>query len=165
MECGQGLTVPHDEATIRPALQEDLPALGALKLRASLAWGDHTAELLALPEARQVPAEHLPYAFVAADPGDGGRVLGFATLLPADGLDAEIEDLFVDPAAWRQGVGRRLLAEAERRARAHGFQALHVIANTRALPFYEAAGFQVIGTVETMFAPAPEMRKALEPRG
>jgi len=150
---------------VRLARPEERDALGQLKLRASLAWGDHTAELLALPEARQFPAEHLPYAFVVADAGDGGQLLGFATLLPTDGPDAEIEDLFVDPAAWRQGVGRRLVAEAERRARAQGFQGLHVIANTRALPFYEAAGFQVIGTVETLFAPAPEMRKALEPGG
>lgn len=147
-----------DQSIVRPAVLDDLGALGALKLRASLAWGDHVAELEALPEARHVPAEHLPFVLVAERTG---RVVGFVTLLPAESGDAEVEDLFVDPDVWGQGLGRRLLAEAERRARAQRFQALHVIANTRALAFYEAAGFQVIGTVQTLFAPAPEMRKAL----
>ncbi|WP_026868565.1 hypothetical protein [Inquilinus limosus] len=66
---------------IRAARPEDRDALGALKLRASLAWGEHVEELQALPEARQVPAEHLPSAVVAEL---DGRVVGFATVLPRD---------------------------------------------------------------------------------
>jgi len=42
-----------------------------------------------------------------------------------------------------------------------GARALHVVANKRALPFYEAVGFRVTGWVETLFEPAPAMRRDL----
>jgi GNAT superfamily N-acetyltransferase len=143
---------------IRPARPEDRDALGALKLRSSLAWGDHVEALRALPEAGQVPAEHLPSVFVAELDGE---IAGFATVLPRGDGEAELEDLFVDPDCWRRGIGARLVAEAERRATALGTRALHVIASERARAFYERCGFRVVGTAMTAFAPAPEMRKTL----
>lgn len=143
---------------IRPALPEDRDALGALKLRSSLAWGDHVEALRALPEARQVPAEHLPSVFVAEL--DGG-IAGFATVLPRGDGEAELEELFVDPDSWRRGIGARLVAEAERRAAALGVRALHVIAGERARGFYQRCGFRITGTAMTALAPALAMRKEL----
>ena len=143
---------------IRPARPQDRDALGALKLRASLAWGDHVEELKALPEARHVPAGHLPSAVVAEL---DGAIVGFATVLPRGAGEAELEDLFIDPASWRRGIGARLVAEAEQRAAALGARSLHVIAHERAQAFYERCGFRVVGMAVTAFAPAPEMRKDL----
>jgi ribosomal protein S18 acetylase RimI-like enzyme len=60
-------------------------------------------------------------------------------------------------------VGAALVAEAERRAAAAGARAIHVVANHRALGFYQACGFRVVGQVMTKLEPAPEMRKALGP--
>jgi GNAT superfamily N-acetyltransferase len=148
----------HGETIIRSATAHELDQLGALKLRASLAWGDLVAELQALPEARQVPSEHLPYVFVAEH---HGTILGFATVLPSDGEHAELEDLFVDPPAWRRGVGAALTKAAEVRVIELGRRVLRVVANNRALPFYEALGFQTVGVVETLFEPAPQMMKVL----
>lgn len=142
----------------RPAEPGDIDELGPLKLRASLAWGDHVEELLALPEARIFPQPHLPFAIVAEL---DGAIAGFATLLPPANGEAEVEDLFVDPPLWRRGVGRALMTALEARALSLGASSLHVIANNRALPFYRSAGFEIVGTVATRFAPAPEMRKAL----
>ena len=143
---------------IRPAA-DDIAALGALKFKASLAWGDHVAEITALPEARRFRADHLDFAFVAED---ADRIVGFAALLPAKGRRAELEDLFVDPALWRRGIGRLLIAEAERRARSRGARSIHVIANGRAQGFYSRCGFELIGEVATCFGPAPEMEKRLD---
>lgn len=143
---------------IRPARPQDRDALGALKLRASLAWGDNVEALQDLPEARQVPAEHLPAAIVAER---DGAIAGFATVLPRGDGEAELEDLFVDPAAWGQGIGRQLLAEAGTRAVALGARSLHVVAGGRARPFYERCGFRVTGPVTTDFEPASAMRKDL----
>ena len=143
---------------IRSASEEELGALGQLKLRSSLGWGDLREELEALPEAREVTAENLPFVFLADHQGEA---VGFATVLPSIGRDAELEDLFVDPDFWRRGVGDQLLREAERRALGLGFRGLHVVANRRAVPFYESKGFKVMGEVETLFEPAPEMRKDL----
>ncbi len=150
------------ELLVRPARAEDEAALGALKLRSSLAWGDHVEELRALPEARQVPLAHMPHVIVAEL---DGTIVGFATVLAGkDGGEAELEDLFVAPERWRTGVGSALLAEAERRARDGGARVLHVVAGERARPFYETSGFRFAGTVATAFEPAAELRKPLGDR-
>jgi predicted N-acetyltransferase YhbS len=143
---------------IRPATAADLAELGALKLRASLALGEHVAELEALPEARTVPAEHLPFVFVAED--DGG-ILGFATVLEGSDDTAVLEDMFVEPNHWRRGIGRLLIGEAVGRTRALGAEVLRVVANSRG--FYDACGFEAVGEVQTTFAPAPVMDLKLPP--
>ncbi|MFN4176553.1 GNAT family N-acetyltransferase [Phenylobacterium sp.] len=121
--------------------------------------GDHVRELTDNPDAIELPGEHVPHAFVAEDAS--GRVLGFAVVLPREDGDAELDGLFVEPDAWRRGIGARLVDEAARRARDAGARSLHVVANERALAFYAACGFEVTGQVMTRFAPAPTMRKTL----
>lgn len=144
---------------IRAARDDDRHDLGALKLRSSLAWGDHVEELQALPEAKEVPALHMPHVIVAEF---AGEVVGFATVLPGkDAVQAELEDLFVAPELWRRGIGRLLLAEAERRAIALGARSLHVVAGERARPFYETAGYRFARTIATDLAPAVELQKQL----
>ena len=144
---------------IRRARVEDRDALGALKLRSSLAWGDHVEELQAMPEASEVPAAHLSHVVVAEL---GGETIGFVTVLAGkNAARTELEDLFVAPEAWRKGIGSLLVAEAERRAKALGAQTLDVVAGQRARPFYEASGFRFAGTVQTDIAPAVRLRKDL----
>ncbi len=102
---------------------------------------------------------HLPHVIVAEFVGE---VVGFATVLPGKGaIQAGLEDLFVAPELWRRGIGRSLLAEAERRAAALGARSLHVVAGERARPFYEAAGYRFAGTIATDLAPAVELQKDL----
>ncbi len=145
---------------IRSARAQDKAELEALKLRASLAWGDHVEELKALPDARHIPDAHFPSVFVAElETG----IAGFATVLARSDGDAELEDLFVDPGLWRQGVGSRLVAEAGERAIRLGAGSLHVVAGERARAFYEICGFHVVGRVMTLFEPAFAMRKDLPP--
>lgn len=142
---------------IRAAREEDRDTLGALKLRSSLAWGDHIEELQALPEAREVSAARLPHVIVAEHDEE---IVGFTTVLVGNGsIQAELEDLFVAPEIWRRGIGRQLLAEAERHAAMLGAQSLHVVAGERARPFYEASGYRFAGAIATDFAPAVELHK------
>lgn len=143
---------------IRSAHNEDKEALGTLKLRSTLAWGDHVDELLVLPEARQFSAAHLPHATVAEL---DGALVGFVTVVPGTGTEAELEDLFVAPELWRKRVGTRLLNEAEHRATELGIRSLHVAVGDRARSFYEAAGYLFAGTVETEFSTAVKMSKTL----
>ncbi|WP_274629483.1 GNAT family N-acetyltransferase [Arvimicrobium flavum] len=144
---------------IREARPEDRDTLGALKLRSSLGWGENIEKLQALSEAREVPAAHLPHAIVAEIEGE---IVGFATVLPAEAaFQAELEDLFVAPEAWRKGVGRKLLAEAECRASAIGARTLLVVAGERARPFYGASGYRFAATTATEFARAVELHKEL----
>lgn len=144
---------------IREANAADIDILGPLKLEASLAWGDHVEELAALPEARMVSVAQLPHTIVAELEG---KIVGFATVLRvSSAFEAEIADLFVKPSQWRSGVGRKLVAEAERRAAAFGAQSILVVSGDRSRPFYEAVGYLFAGTVLTKFEQAVELRKDL----
>lgn len=81
-----------------------------------------------------------------------GAIVGFAGVCPCrDPVDprlGELDTIAVDPAAWRTGVGRELLAEAVAALAAHGY-AEAVLWTLAAYPlgesFYRAAGFTPTG--------------------
>lgn len=87
--------------------------------------------------------------------GDG-QVSGFAHIRESRDEDAdlasgEIWAMYVMPAAWGKGLGRRLMAAALSQLAGIGYQraTLWVLAtNTRARRFYEAAGFRPDGAVK-----------------
>lgn len=99
----------------------------------------------------------------AVDSGTGTPV-GFVCVRAA-----VVEHLGVHPARQRRGVGRLLLDEAERTARAEGAVDLTLwclAENHRALQFYDTLGWAPTGRSRAAeFAPHPEERqlgKALE---
>ncbi|WP_202843301.1 GNAT family N-acetyltransferase [Luteimonas saliphila] len=79
----------------------------------------------------------------------GGTVSGLIALdfmyyLPLDTLTCRITALVVTPSARGQGLGRQLLREAERRARAGGAARLELTSGSQrsdAHAFYKACGF------------------------
>ena len=90
-----------------------------------------------------------------------GRIAGFAVSVRGDDGRAELDGLFVDPSAWRRGLGRRLVNDAASRARDEGASRLSVTANLDAVSFYEALGFVVDRPVDTDFGPAARMHRRL----
>jgi GNAT superfamily N-acetyltransferase len=124
-------------------------------------WEEDRAALLANPDAIELPLEQITGGrTVVAE--SAGQLLGFSVVLPRDDGDAELDGLFVEPAYWRHGIGRALVAQAERIARTDGAVNLWVTANTRALGFYTSCGFVTVGEVATRFRPAPKMRKRID---
>lgn len=120
---------------LRPARATDLPALLALEQtfpgdRMSARQFRHH---LASPRARWRVAE--------AD----GRLLGYAlVLLRRDTDRARLYSIAVDPAARGQGLGRRLLAAAERDAARAGRTGMTLEVrqdNATANALYQAAGY------------------------
>jgi ribosomal protein S18 acetylase RimI-like enzyme len=83
------------------------------------------------------------------------QIVGFASAGPSrdDGASSstgEVYAVYVLPDCWDRGVGRNLLAHAERDLRQHGYDqaTLWVLADyERARRFYEAAGWQADGGV------------------
>ncbi|HYH74166.1 MAG TPA: GNAT family N-acetyltransferase [Nocardioides sp.] len=128
--------------SIRPATDADMPAVADL-------WheGWHSGHAGHVPEG--LTALRTAEAFHERTPGrvadttvaatDAGELEGFVMV-----VGDEVEQVFVGPAARGTGVAAVLLAEAERRVAAHGYDEawLAVVAgNARARRFYEKCGW------------------------
>ncbi|MCK6438783.1 MAG: GNAT family N-acetyltransferase [Planctomycetes bacterium] len=73
--------------------------------------------------------------FVAAQ---GRRVVGFAAW-----KDEELCAIYIHPRVAGQGVGKRLLEQAERDAMRKGVRRFRMHASLNALPFYRSQGYRV----------------------
>jgi ribosomal protein S18 acetylase RimI-like enzyme len=94
-----------------------------------------------------------------------GPVDGLIVLIPEDGV-LLIENVAVRPAAQGRGLGRRLLAVAEDRARSLGLSALRLYTNekmTSNIAWYERLGYVETGRENISGRYAVHMRKALPP--
>jgi GNAT superfamily N-acetyltransferase len=102
-------------------------------------------ELLTRPDQRIAVATPTPAAGGLADAARLGGWMHVARhIVLESGEFAEILGLIVDPTARRAGVGRALVAEAERWARAHRLGRLAVRSNVlrdESHTFYPALGF------------------------
>jgi predicted GNAT family N-acyltransferase len=77
---------------------------------------------------------------------DGGRIVGTCRLVDATDR-AKFGRLVVARDARGAGIGRALLDEAERRARALGRDRIVLTAQTSAMSLYERAGYSARGEV------------------
>ena len=125
--------------SIRPAQAGEAPSLTALCLRSKAHWG-YDAEFMRLCVPSLTVSE-LSIAegrvLVATDAAD--TVVGTASVL-ADGDDAELGLMFVDPGAIGSGVGRLLFGAAAKLARRLGYRRMTILADVYAAPFYERMG-------------------------
>ncbi len=137
---------------IRLARPDDRNDLIELQRRASLMWEDTRQRLMDEPELIDLDPEMIARneVFVAEEDGE---VLGFAAIVAHEGNDAELEGIFVEPAAWRRGIGTLLLRQIEREAHAWQASRLHVIANRHVAHFYTANGFTIVGETKTELGP------------
>lgn len=117
---------------LRTATPEEASALHAL-------IHGHLEEGRLLPRDRDELAAHADRFVVAAR---RGRLVGCAELAPLSGRVAEVRSLVVDRRARSLGIGRRLVAELQRRARAAGFEQLVAFAHDAA--FFARLGFSMV---------------------
>ena len=130
---------------IRPPEPDEREAF----IRMALAsWLDTYDGLLPADTVRQAPdmitkaADKRFNEFRVAVSGD--KLLGYYSLGDANYL----WHLYVDPAHFRQGLGKTLLTAAEDEIRQRGFPAVELDVtkgNDRAVRFYEAQGFVAYG--------------------
>lgn len=131
--------------TIRTAVAADLPALQRVYRAASLSNPGDAPDLLAHPEylvfAGDGIADGRTLVAVTGPPG-GEQVVGFAGLAAGqEGVEPELEDLFVDPGWRRRGIALRLVERIAHTARDAAHRRMWVVGNPHALEFYLAAGF------------------------
>jgi GNAT superfamily N-acetyltransferase len=133
---------------LRAAARSDLPSV--LRLYAQPDFDDGVTLLLAHAERIFERMRSYPdYTLHVAE--HGGTVVGSLALLIMDNLghvgapSAVVEDVVVDPAYQRRGVGRAMLAYAIDIARDRGCYKLALSSNAKrahAHAFYEALGFR-----------------------
>ena len=150
----------QNEVIVRPAVASEQKQLEALQWRASLNNPGDRDALLANPDAIELPLEQIRDGgvFVAEV---AGSAMGFAAILPRENGDFDLDALFVEPGAWRQGIGRALIEHCAVAARAAGAESLHVVGNPHAEGFYSACGFDMLGTKQMRFGSGLLMKRAL----
>ncbi|MEV6304736.1 GNAT family N-acetyltransferase [Actinoplanes sp. NPDC051861] len=88
-----------------------------------------------------------------------------AALLDPSRDPAKVRAMYTHPRHARRGIGRMILAECERAARAEGFTTLELMGTLAGRPLYEAAGFTVVEDLEDsrggVAVPLVRMRKAI----
>jgi GNAT superfamily N-acetyltransferase len=117
---------------------------GAIYQRAVVdAWREgHTVESW---QARIVG----PGQFVVAE--QDGVVVG------CGGLVNNRTGVYIHPRVQRRGIARLIFRELETRARQRGLATLELSAPERAVPFYEAVGFERVGPVPHRFGHGVEI--------
>jgi GNAT superfamily N-acetyltransferase len=110
----------------------------------------------ALRDGDPVPEDFVDHLRKAVEAGDmevlaaraedqivGVALLAYRLNVSAGGLFASIEDLYVCPAARRQGVGRTLLEAVEELCSERGVSYVEVqVEDREAEPFYAALGYE-----------------------
>ena len=130
------MTAPH----LRPATQADHERLRELTLESKAHWGYDLERVRSW-------AETLDFAREIWVAEVGGEIVAWVALRPPDDGVCELDDLWVEPAAIRSGIGTRLFRHAADQARAAGARSLRWEAEPNAVGFYERMGAETVGTV------------------
>jgi GNAT superfamily N-acetyltransferase len=149
-----------DRVRIRDATGDERAALEALQRRSSDIWEEYREQLAAHPDAIEFPQSFIENGWARVAVLGDDTPVGFSVVVPGRGGIHELDGLFVEPDQMRRGIGRLLVEDACQRARDSGADCLEVTVGP-AQSFYEKVGFEVVGTVETRFAPAVRMRRML----
>lgn len=128
---------------LRRVVEDDAVAAFAIARRAIAATaGGHYTEAQAAAWEHGPTEDRLRAAIAGTEVVGAqvaGRLEGFANLVVPDGL---LDLLYVAPEAQGQGVGGALVAEIERRARAHGLSEVRADASLLAAPMLAALGWE-----------------------
>jgi putative acetyltransferase len=139
---------------IRRYVDGDLDAVLGVWYRASLLAHSFLPEEFFERERREIAERWMPVAETTVAETDGGRVVGFVSL-----IGNEVGAIFVDPDEQGRGVGRALM-DAARTARP--FLELDVFeANTIGRRFYDAYGFELVDRHVNVAIGHPELRLRL----
>lgn len=121
----------------------ELPALSELCMRSKAVWG-YDADFMAACRAELTfdPRDLVTSRIAVAARGDS---LVGVVQVRMTGRDADLQKLFVEPAALRSGVGQVLFGWALDAARDMGALRLMIEADPDAAPFYRRLGAHDIG--------------------
>ena len=156
MRIDRAMTGEKQAPDVDPAIRRARPAeagiLSALALRSKAHWG-YDADFLAAcrDDLTLSPDEIATSTVYVFDAGDTPS--GFYRLVVQDDGVAALDDLFVEPAAMGQGVGKRLWRHAVSTARKLGCSEMVWQSDPQAEGFYLAMGARRAGDSESTVTP------------
>lgn len=130
---------------IGPARPDEAVALTRLALASKAHWGYDDAFMERCRAELVVRDRDLSDQRVFVARAESGELLGFYLLIGLEGTRAELDMLFVEPAAIGTGVGGALVRHALEAARGAGFTHVLVTSDPFAATFYEHAGARHVG--------------------
>jgi GNAT superfamily N-acetyltransferase len=143
---------PDVDPAIRRARPVEAGVLSALALRSKAHWGYDADFLAACRDDLTLSPDEIATSTVYVFDG-GDTPSGFYRLVVQDDGVAELDDLFVEPAAMGQGVGRRLWQHAVATAANLGCSEMVWQSDPQAEGFYLAMGAQRAGESESTVTP------------
>ena len=146
--------------TVRVASPSDHERVGEIFRDASLSNDGDRTMLLEHPEFLVFDAAALQEGRTHVALADD-QVVGFVTTRFDAGV-CELEDIFVDPAWMRHGVGTRLMSAAVDVTRAADIGRIEVTANGHAMDFYRRVGFVLDGDIELEYGHGYRMHLTVE---
>lgn len=138
------------EIVIREAVGTEAGTLSSLAFRSKAHWG-YSIEFMAACRAELTysaeQVESPEFDFLVAE--INGKAEGFYALRRLDGTSAELDALFVRPAAIGAGLGKTLMTHCKNLARERGFLEISIQGDPNAEAFYLAAGAVACGYRES----------------
>jgi putative acetyltransferase len=138
-------------AVIRPYRADDEPAVRALVAEVLAEFGFAHAVGGVTQDLAEIAARYGSGAagFWVAD--DGGEVVGTVAIRPKEGRTCELKRLYLRPDRRGTGLGQRLYDEAERFARAAGYDTIWLDSSRRfgkAHRLYRRNGFTLVASLD-----------------
>lgn len=151
---------------LRPAHPEEAPELTRLCLRSKAVWGYDQAFMEACRDELTISARDFGQSAICVAVNEQ-KIIGMAQVC-AQGDDAQLQKLFIDPAAMRTGAGRNLFAWCVSETRNLQALRLWIEADPDAAAFYRKMGAVNDGTVPSESIPGrvlPRLRFDLKTTG
>lgn len=137
---------------LRPFAATDTDAVIDLRNRAfeELSGDSYTTEQKAALRENRAQKDYVEelvcnHIMLAFDDANSLVAMGGWIAMPDDATIGRIRKLAVHPAAARRGIGRRLVEDAEQRARDAGCRRFIVRSSLNAVPFYESLRYRITG--------------------
>ncbi|SRR5690606_8155825 len=148
---GSAVLDEPDSLILRQPRQEEAAELRDLCVRSKASWGYDEAFLEQCRPSLGLDMD-LAREGLAVVADLGGRPAGVAQILVRR-PGAELDLLFVEPAAFGRSVGSTLLGWACRTARSRGAATLRILSDPGAREFYLRHGAQLVGDVPSDIVP------------
>jgi N-acetylglutamate synthase-like GNAT family acetyltransferase len=132
--------------TIRSASAADAQALTTIALEAKRYWGYPEHWIKHWESELTISSEYIRDNHVYVHEDDG-EIRGFYALC-VDGTKAELDHMWVTPAAIGSGIGKELFLDAMERAAKLNVNAVEISSDPNAAGFYKRMGATQIGEVD-----------------